>query len=354
MDVFRGDHWDIMLLITNGLCRIAKDNNINIPQKVQDDVYNFLLQEKIIESEQERSAGMGSEAGVNAGLPLIGDIFGAFTRIKGDMKYNEVTKNRVSETISKRHSEWMGYTKLIADLIKKHCCGKEPVLIFESLDKFDMNNQSGRIFEIFRYSPLSAMPFPIIYTFPISQYYAPQFADLDSFYRARTFPMLKVINIDGSRYDEGIDSVRAIVAERIAEGFTLFSDETDENGDDILTMMIVKTGGLLRQLFECIINAAMISRRGGNSQIGLDVASHVLIKIQSDLTSKLEGDDYKKLAQIYEDEKLREKIEDKHFLLNMLRARTIVEYNGKRWHDVHPLVADFLASVGMVTLRGKK
>ncbi|MCL2225005.1 MAG: hypothetical protein FWB96_08585 [Defluviitaleaceae bacterium] len=355
MDVFRGNHWDLMLLITDGLCRIARENNIKLPEATEKAIYDFLLKEQIIESEQERAADLGTDFNLSAGLPVIGGIFGAIARVTGSMKYNEYTRTKVTETMQKRVSEWVAYTNVIADCIKSGSDMKEPVLIFEALDKFGMASEPGKIFEIFRYSPLASMSFPIIYTFPISQLYSTQFADLGGLYNHHTLPMIKVINKDGSRYQAGIESIRKIVALRIADGFNLFSDEKDENGDDVLTVLIIKTGGLLRHLFECIATAATLSKRGDKTQIEMEDAELALRKIKDDLTRRLHGDDYRKLTEIYNNEKLREERNDKPFMLQMLQAITIVEYsNGKHWHDVHPLVAEFLADLGMVTLRVKK
>ena len=44
----------------------------------------------------------------------------------------------------------------------------------------------------------------------------------------------------------------------------------------------------------------------------------------------------------------RERIEDQKMLLEMLQANTVLEYNGKRWHNVHPLVADFLKEQDLI------
>ena len=49
--------------------------------------------------------------------------------------------------------------------------------------------------------------------------------------------------------------------------------------------------------------------------------------------------DYEFLVRIYEGNK--ELIENKEFLLKMLQASVVLEYNGKRWHNLHPLVARF-------------
>lgn len=41
-------------------------------------------------------------------------------------------------------------------------------------------------------------------------------------------------------------------------------------------------------------------------------------------------------------------IEDKEMLLRMPQASVVLEYNGKRWHNVHPLVVQFFKEQGLI------
>ena len=61
--------------------------------------------------------------------------------------------------------------------------------------------------------------------------------------------------------------------------------------------------------------------------------------MKTSLTRRIEQGDYEFLVRIYEGNK--ELIENKEFLLKMLQASVVLEYNGKRWHNLHPLVARF-------------
>ena len=49
----------------------------------------------------------------------------------------------------------------------------------------------------------------------------------------------------------------------------------------------------------------------------------------------------------------KELIQDKEVLLKMLQASVVLEYNGKRWHNVHPLVAQFLKDQGLIGDEGE-
>ena len=76
----------------------------------------------------------------------------------------------------------------------------------------------------------------------------------------------------------------------------------------------------------------------------LEDAKRALINLQSDMTRMISGDQHEFLAEIYQGK--HKKIEEKDKLLEMLQARTVLEYNGERWFDLHPLAADYLKELG--------
>ena len=78
----------------------------------------------------------------------------------------------------------------------------------------------------------------------------------------------------------------------------------------------------------------------------MEDATRALEEIKTSLTRHIEKKDYPFLLNIYNGNK--ERIEDKEMLLQMLQASVVLEYNGKRWHNVHPLVADFFREQGMI------
>ena len=65
------------------------------------------------------------------------------------------------------------------------------------------------------------------------------------------------------------------------------------------------------------------------------------------MTRRIEADDYDFLTNIYNGNK--ERIQEKERLLKLLQASVVLEYNGKRWHNVHPLVVKFLRRQEIIT-----
>ncbi len=78
----------------------------------------------------------------------------------------------------------------------------------------------------------------------------------------------------------------------------------------------------------------------------MEDATRALEELKTTLTKRIEKDDYKFLTNIYYSNK--ELIENKQALLHMLQASVVLEYNGKRWHNVHPLVIQFLKEQGFL------
>ena len=78
----------------------------------------------------------------------------------------------------------------------------------------------------------------------------------------------------------------------------------------------------------------------------MEDAERALEELKTSLTRRIEKRDYSFLLNIYEGSK--EMIEDKEMLLKMLQASVVLEYNGTRWHNVHPLVVRFFKEQGLI------
>jgi hypothetical protein len=120
----------------------------------------------------------------------------------------------------------------------------------------------------------------------------------------------------------------------------------DKNVEDY---MIEKTGGALRDLFDAIRQSATYASRRKADSISMDDAVLALEEIQSEITRRIEKKDYDFLKDIYNGN--RRGISDRKALLGMLLAGVVLEYNGKRWCNLHPLVADYLVDLGVVEKR---
>jgi hypothetical protein len=149
--------------------------------------------------------------------------------------------------------------------------------------------------------------------------------------------MIKIRSMDGSSFQYGIDAIKGIVEKRA--DLSLFDDEA-------LTFLIKKTGGILRDLFHCITKTASRAENRQAAKIELEDAKSATIQLRSLLTRQIETKNYPLLKNIYRGGKYKNQIEDKAMLLEMMQGLIVLEYNGDRWHDLHPLIEDFLKEQG--------
>jgi len=320
---------DLLILMGDALLSIADDCGCEL-----DSTLRKLLETYWDEVERDwediSSGALETGVKVKAKTPTLLRVLRLSVAMKGILKYNEQRRTIYRQHISKRLSEWTRAIKQIADAITEKLDGKQPIVIFEDLDKLESNEAWGVFFEHAR--TLSDFSFPVIYTFPIALSYDARFHALEGFFQARTFPMIKVQKLEGGRNEAGFDAIRALLRKR-ADLDALFED-------GVLDRMIEKTGGSLRNLFDVIKDAARLTRRRNSTRIGMEATDYALVSLQSVLTRRIEKKHYDFLAEIALGN--REEIKDKEMLLEMLQGGIVLEYNGKRWHNVHPLVEDFL------------
>ena len=352
-DLHQINHWDLMLLITEGLHQIAYDHGVAVPSETLDEIY-CILESEIKVTETVSSSDLNElKSGGELKVPLY--IINMFASLGRSLKASEEKRTDVIKTMDKRASDWQMNMVEISDHISNELKGRQPIIIIEDLDKLPYPE---RIFTLLSYSALSQMPFPVIYTFPISQCYSPKYRTIrDLSYTAHTLPMIKVSDVeDRSEDEEGVKTITHIVEKRCDLGLFRKTETID-----VLNLLIRKTGGSLRHLFECINYAAQlatwrkaleIEEKGAQGvsdelKIELEDAEGVLDELRIELTRTIESPMFPQLAAIYNDPNVRRQIKDKDFLLQRMEALVVLEYqNGAHWHDLHPLVADYLDSLG--------
>jgi len=326
MNLNLADCWDIMLFIAYGLCRIADQKKIKLPNATLRAMFEYI--KKDMEEIETKDTTSSFDMGV---------VLNLFASIKSNLQFGKQTRTIIKEKMERRASVWLQYVNEISDTITSRLDGKQPILIFEDLDKIQPYE---RAFDIFFYDTLAKMPFPIIFSFPIAATYDSRFASIASLYKPHMFPMIKVSNEDKSENREGIEVIKKIV-ERRAD-IQLFEE-------DALEILIKQTGGVLRHLFECIITASRRARRRDSSKIEQEDALRALSDMTAMLTRLISMDDYPMLTNIILKPEYSQHIENRDSLLRLMHGLIVLEYkNGNRWQDVHPQITGFLKKQGVI------
>jgi len=326
MNLHLADCWDVMLFISEGLYRIIHEYNLPIDDAPLLELFKYIRQDVEVTEEIKDAAEFN-----------IGVAFNLFASIKGGLQMGDTQRTTIREKMERRGSEWKRYIDEISMRITDEMGSKQPILIFEDFDKII---PSERALDIFRYDTLAKMPFPVIYTFPIDQTYSFRFNSIKGLYKVHILPMIKVSNMDKTKNAEGIAVIREIVSKRADLGLFDY---------DALNLLIEKTGGVLRHLFECIITASRIANRRDSAKIEIEDVNRATSGLASMLSRFISMEDNTTLANIYNDANYRAQIESSTSVLGYMHGLVVLEYqNGERWHGLHPLIADFLQKRGVL------
>lgn len=303
LDMFNIVYSDLFILMGEALLEIAEECGCRIKTELWQEIIDFWDDGTIISiSKEEETAAV--ETGVSVTTPKIfAKMLKIFAKIKADLKFNEEIRTEYRKKISVHSSEWMKLLQEVAEEIEEKTEGKAPV----------------------------------IYTFPIGLSYDARFSAMEGYFITKTLPMIKIEDINGAPFVEGIHIIEKIVEKRAA--LELFEK-------DVLGKLIQYTGGSLRELFHAINSSAKRAERRSSESISMEDADRALEELKTSLTRRIEKKDYDFLINIYSGNK--ELIEDKQMLLKMLQASVVLEYNGKRWHNLHPLVAQFLVDQKLI------
>jgi hypothetical protein len=155
-----------------------------------------------------------------------------------------------------------------------------------------------------------------------------------------------VYNRDHSPNPEGREALKAVLAARV--NLSLLSEEA-------LDLLVVASGGSLRELFGLVREAADNAILGQRSTIERNDAIRAVRLYRKDYRDRLgtsredsESIGYEvlkqKLLSVYRDEP-NARIPDEA-LNRLLRSRAVLDFNGDYWYGVHPLVVDILKEQG--------
>lgn len=316
---------DFLILISHALLDICREKNIIIEPDDVKKLYSFFIEEEeIIKDADQEEYGYGYEAGFS-----FSAIVKLVTGVKAQIMNTSSKMTTIRNRVTKRFAELNECFTNIIKKIQQEDNKKRPIIIFENLDKI---TPTDTVFKLFEQGYLEKIKTYIIYTFPISMSYHKSFGPIEDIAKTHNFPMIEIKNQNGEKNQKGYDVITKIIEKRAV--LSLF----EENAIDLI---IEKTGGSLRDAFRCITQAAIYAERKEKDKISTEEVEMALNDQKQSLSKRIEYQDYKELKEIHEalDKTI---IKDKQKMLEFLKAHVVLEYNGDRWHDLHPLIYDFL------------
>ena len=324
--------FDIIYLILQSLIDIAKDCKIKGVDEKNERIIralHYFKDTEIVEKIKD-----GASASLEAGAGLGWDkIINIFAKGKTALQYSSESIITIKENIRKNNEDWYRCIDFLCEEIYQNQ-GKRPVFIFENFDKMI---DPEKAFDVFRDGYISSEKIRTycIFTFPISLTYDTRMGRIEHYFDKFIFPMIEVRKKTGENHQAGISVIKEIIEKRA--DMNLF-----EAG--ALDFIIEKTGGSLRDVFFCIREAADIAlyraeKTGAETIVTGEDVKNALASLKSDITRRIVTGDYPALVKIHEN---KAEIEDQGKMLEFLRGHVVLEYNGERWHDCHPLIWDFV------------
>lgn len=338
IDLDSGDieYTDVLFYILDLLVNKACDEGFKISEGVVKKIENYwnsnteLIKTISMQGEAELSMGAGTEIGVRKVISLLANV-------KAILKNSAESKREIRTQIEPRSSELIHQIKEVIEEVRKQLQEKErpeiPFVILDGLDKIPLV-QARKIFQE-NGSRFQGFPIHLLVTFPISLSYTPEYKDIQVWFpNPEKLPMIKIRNwqqgMYQGNYTEGVDTVKSIIGKR-AE-LSLFTDAA-------LMQLINYTGGYIRDLFRCICDAALRARLRKSSVIELEDVDKALAVLESDINGRYSDELIGKMEDIYKGNKYVSSSEE---ITVLLQIGAVLEYNGTRWCDLHPLVEKWL------------
>lgn len=344
---------DVLLVLAYKIVQAAKAEKLNSLEqderlKKAGDWFKQVTKTDATGKDAQLELSAGAKVGTGGWLFGLGELFAKFS---SDIKYRSTSQTSIVEEIRKRPADLIEQINRVVESVQDalKAQNKRLLIIIEDLDKLSIADARSVFIE--NSNLLTGVNANIICTIPIFTFHSPDASAMKAAFD-HDFPvqMIKVLNPDGTRAN-GFDIVKSIVHRRV--------DKSAIN-EDALDLLIEKTGGVLRHVFEVLQTASsMTSLR--EPPIQKKHIEYALGRLKADMGTQIALPTDKKIDGLDKVEQLYEKLVERIKLLRagrpspvtgepivqvLLQSCALVEYNGKRWLGVHPLVVEYLQDLG--------
>lgn len=255
---------------------------------------------------------------------------------QGVLKTATTTKDSLRLKIEPRIKDLVDAINVMLKEINRVIAPKQLLIFIEDFDKV----ASNRVNELFveQRNQILALNVKAVLNIPIYMIYSFNYKAIkDDFDAAFVLSTIRLQDSDKSIIPENVQFLKKFVFKRADE--SLFDN-------DALEYMIIKSGGLLRDLFSMIVDASLFALTvdGGHARIEMKDAEAAYEKLRADYKSCIatEGH-YHRLVNIYEDPIM--KFED-DILMDLLKSNAVIECGGEKYCLVHPALVDYLRQKG--------
>ncbi len=339
---------DLVLVIADRVLNAAQEAGLKVKDQYLAPVLQYFSETTETQKISRDTTGEVG-GGVETKDSLLGKLAGLFAKLRMDIKLNVHGEETRVSRLRKRPADLLAQVNLLIGAVRDALEGGQRLLIIvEDLDKLDI--QKAREIYVNNVSLLTGIQTSIIYTIPVFLFHSPEVnAFKHNFNNVIPLPMIKVTEPGGNR-TQGFETVKEIICRRIDENLI----ETSA-----LELVIEKTGGVLRHVFEVLQTTALMAN--AETPIRTEHIEYGLKQLQKEFWQQITlpydnlpggpesvDDLYDRLAEYGRKQQNGEKNPPKSDAKNqiLLRSCALVEYNGEGWFGVHPLVMENLKTLG--------
>lgn len=260
----------------------------------------------------------------------------AFFSAKTESRTSRSDKTESTRIEERKINDLIFECNRIFDYLKDKT-GKDTVLIIDDIEK--MAFLKAREFYIQNASFIRDFHCKMVLTIPVELIYHSDFSIIQNvFGDAEVLPMIKIKDVNGNEFQPGIDCLTDILKRRI--DLDLFENRCYKEA-------IHYSGGSIRELFNIIQRAALIEEADKISETSMnksidyhkDTFSSRIQERRDEITITFE-----EYLDILFDISDGNKTGPKRnlALLDLLRTRAVMKYNGQGFYDTHPLLDTFI------------
>jgi len=324
------DYKDVLLSMVLQTLRAVEERGVDISQDIVEDMCLLLKQisgELVVSRVEKKTRSLSVGAMLKA---LIAEVGGRYkSEVETRKEIRAKTEYMVQDLIQR-------FNLLIGELRLR--VGKPLLIIVDDLEKADLE-LAERIFYKHAFT-LAQLNCKVVFTIPVSLVYAPSWKQIEiSFLTPPCFLPLKAVKTkEGEKDREGIDFLKSIVLKRVSG--ELFEDSA-------LEMLAKWSGGVvvdfLRMVWGCCVKAQARSLEKVNE----NVAGECFDSLVDDFWRPLKEDFYPKLVEVYENKQAKN-VKNDEALRHLLYLCAVLEYDKRRWYDVHPAIERILFEKGLI------
>ena len=341
---------DLMLVITERVLDVANANGLKVNHKSLAKVQAYFEEHARTTKTSTRTTARAG-GGIDAKSSVMGKLLGFFVTLRGDIQHDSYSENTMLAKVRKRPAELLEQANLVIEAVRSGLPPEQRLLIVvEDIDKLDL--KLAREMYVNNATLLAGIRTNIIYTIPVFLFHSPDAGSFRPYFDdVIPLPMIKVTDPPKKRA-VGFETIKRIVLSRVED--VLISA-------DALELLIEKTGGVLRQVFQVLHTISVMADvkppiqkeqvQYGLDQLKKEFWQQVSLPYETfDGVPKSVNDLYERLTEYAKKQLKGEKAPPVADPTNqvLLKSCALIEYNGQGWFGVHPLVIENLRAMGRI------